>query len=60
MLEAAGDLIDAGRTAEACQQLQDAYQRTDGLPRPPEFVAGPAASTLAQMILDLMAVLGCE
>ncbi len=60
MIEAAGDLIDDGYIEEACQQLLDAYQRCDGLPRPPEFVAGPAASTLAQMILDLMGELDCE
>jgi hypothetical protein len=58
-IEAAGDLIDDGAIQEACQQLLDAYQRCDGLPRPPEFVAGPAAPTLAQMILDLMGELGC-
>jgi hypothetical protein len=53
MIEAAGDLIDDGNTTKACQQLQDAYLRTDGSSRPPEFVAGPAAPTLAQMIFDL-------
>lgn len=60
MIEAAGDLIDDGDIAEACQQLVDACNRTDGLERPPEFVAGPAASSLAQMIMDLMASLDCE
>jgi hypothetical protein len=58
-IEAAGDLIDDGELASACQQLMDAYGRCDGLPRPPEFVAGPAAATLAQMILDLMGEIGC-
>jgi hypothetical protein len=56
-IEAAGDLIDDG--ADACQQLLNAYERCDGLSRPPEFVACPAAAALAQMILDLMADLGC-
>lgn len=58
MIEAAGDLIDDGAVPEACRQLLDAYQRCDGLSRPPEFVAGPAAPTLAGMILNLMAALG--
>jgi hypothetical protein len=58
-IEAAGDLIDGGYIDEACQQLLDAYQRCDGLPRPPEFVAGDAAQTLAVKILDLMGALGC-
>lgn len=59
-IEAAGDLIDSGNIGSACNQLWDAYQRTDGLPMPPEFVAGPAASTLASMILNLMGSLGCQ
>lgn len=57
MIEAAGDLIEDDAIEEAYQQLLDAYQRTDGLPTPPDFVAGPAAPTLAGMISDLMAVL---
>ena len=57
-IEAAGDIIGDG--ADACQQLSDAYQRCEGLPRPPDFAQGPAAPTLAGMILDLMASLGCE
>jgi hypothetical protein len=58
-IEAAGDLIDDGALEDACQQLLNAYERCDGLLRPPEFVAGPAAATLAGMILDLMGELGC-
>jgi len=59
MLRAAADLINAGDTAGACQQLRDAYRRTDGNPRPPEFVTGPAALELAARILELRAALGC-
>jgi len=54
-IEAAGDLISEGYMDEACEQLMNAYLRCDGLPTPPEFVAGPAAPTLAGMILDLPA-----
>ncbi|GAF78455.1 unnamed protein product, partial [marine sediment metagenome] len=54
MIEAAGDLIDEGYFAEACQQLSDAYKKTDGLPKPPDFVIGSAVSTLADMIEDLV------
>jgi hypothetical protein len=57
---ASGDLIEDGAIADACEQLLDAYQRTDAFPRPPEFVAGEAAPTLAGMILQLMGALGCE
>jgi hypothetical protein len=59
MIEAAGDLIDDGYTETACWQLLDAYERCDGLFPPPDFVNGPAAATLRQMILDLMGELGC-
>ena len=62
MIETAGDLIDDGDIAEACVQLRDAYRKTDGLTppeSPPDFVTGDSADDLAQMILDLMASLGC-
>ena len=59
MLEAAGDLLQQGRIGGACQQLADAHDRTDGLPRPPEFVDGPAAADLALRIADLRSALGC-
>lgn len=58
-LVAAGDLIEAGEMYQACTELLSAYERCDGLPRPPEFAEGPAASELAGMIAQLMADLGC-
>lgn len=60
MIEAAEYFIIAGNTAGACQQLMEAYNRTDGLPRTPDFVAGQAASELAPMIQDLRANLECH
>ena len=60
MIEAAGDLIEAGETEEACVQLEAAYRKCDDFPKPPDFVAGEAAPTLADMIEDLMDSLGCE
>jgi len=60
MIEAAGDLIESGFFEEACQQLADALKKTDGSPKPPDFVAGPAASELADMICALRVTLGCE
>jgi hypothetical protein len=60
MIEASGDLIRAGDTAAACRQLLDAYRKTDGQPRPPDFVTGEAAWGLAAMIQDLMLSLGCQ
>ena len=60
MIEAAGNMIKAGLTEDACQQLQDAYNRTDGASPPPDFVTGEAAAELAQRIQELMVSLGCE
>jgi hypothetical protein len=34
MIKAAGDLIYDGFFTEACDQLRDGYQRTDGVPKP--------------------------
>lgn len=54
----AGTLIREARIAEASQQLLDAYSRSDGNPRPPDWVTGAAASELAAMIQNLRADLG--
>jgi len=54
MLESAGDLIESMLYDEARQQLESAYKKTDGFPKPPDFVAGPAASELSAMIQDLI------
>ena len=59
MIETAGDLIEDGLLDDACQQLQDAYKKTDGEPRPPDFVTGEATSVLAILIQDLMTSIGC-
>lgn len=59
-IESAGDLISDGCMEEAGDQLMNAYLRCDGLSRPPEFVAGDAAPTLASMILELIDSLSCE
>ncbi|MDH3672424.1 MAG: hypothetical protein OES46_14915 [Gammaproteobacteria bacterium] len=44
---------------EAYDQLQDALNSTDGFPKPPDFVIGPAASELVSMIQDLRIDLAC-
>ena len=59
MIETAGDLIEDGLLGDACEQLQAAYKKTDGEPRPPDFVTGAAASELAILIQDLMTSIGC-
>ena len=59
MLLSAGVLIDAGDYEQACRQLASAWAKTDGLPRPPDFVGGEAAKDLADMIEELMGAIGC-
>jgi hypothetical protein len=59
MIQAAGDLIQQGRVADACLQLRDAIDRTDGYPTPPDFVTGPAATQLMQKLQAVRATLGC-
>ena len=60
MIVAAGDLIRDGFFAEACGQLRDAEQRTDAVPKPPDFVTGPAAVDLRSFISRLRSELGCQ
>lgn len=60
MIEAAGDLIQQGRIEDACRQLADAANRTDGAERPPDFVEGPAAAELRVRIELLRSTLGCS
>lgn len=58
MIEAAGDLINQGCITEACLQLQNAYDRVDGQPKPPDFASGSAVAELANMIQQLINSLG--
>jgi hypothetical protein len=60
MIEAAGDLIEDGLDAEACDQLGAALKKCDGQPSPPDFVTGDAADVLKSMIEVLRTTLGCE
>lgn len=59
MIVATGDLLAKGYTAEACRQLWDLYEKMDGLPRPPDFVTGSAASTLAAKVQHLISYMAC-
>ena len=60
VVETTSRLARTGQFDDACRQLRDAYERCDGDPRPPEFVAGEAASELAAMILEVMSAQGCS
>jgi hypothetical protein len=65
MIETAGNLIDSGKTDEACGQLKAAYKKMDN-PDPPENstdfveVEGVAASDLSTMVQALMDGLDCK
>ena len=59
-LQMASDLIEIGDIDGACVHLKVASEKCDGHFPPPDFVVGEAATTLYNMILELMAELGCE
>ncbi len=59
MIDAAGDLIEAGFIEDACGQLRSASKRIDGDPRPPDFVAGDDAELIKAEIDFLLSSLGC-
>jgi hypothetical protein len=59
MIESMGSLFDAGFDEEACEQLTDAYHRTDGGFPPGDSVAGEAALGLADLLLSLRLEEGC-
>lgn len=54
MIEEAQALFESGMLEEAYEQLQDAYDRTDGESPPPDFVTGDSAPLLAALIMDLL------
>jgi hypothetical protein len=60
MLEMAGDFINIGDIEGACGQLHAASKKCDGESPPPDFVTGEAVSDLYNMIVELIAALGCE
>lgn len=60
MLEAAGNLLEAGQMAEGCQQLADIHLKVDGVSPPPDFVSGPATEGLANAIEGFMTYYGCK
>ena len=53
-IEYAGRLIDNGLTSRACQELYGVLSRTDGQTPPPDFVTGPAAIELEQLVQDML------
>lgn len=60
MLERAKSLIEEEQYDQACGQLRAAYKHSDGLNRPPDFVAGDATSELADKIMTLIEALEAQ
>ena len=59
ILYSADAAIDASDDAVACEELDDAYYRIDGIPRPNDYLVGPAVPTLSTLIILVMDSLGC-
>jgi hypothetical protein len=59
LIEESDDLIDAGDHAEACEVLDDAFLRIDGIARPNDYLVGPAVPTLSSLIGFVMDALDC-
>jgi hypothetical protein len=59
LLVAAGHLIEGGHYGLACFLIDRAFIRSDGFPRPRDFVEGDARSELNGMIGQCMADMGC-
>jgi hypothetical protein len=57
MLDPVQKMIEKGCYAEAADKLESIYKKTDGNTKPCDFVTGPAAGQMAQMILDLIETL---
>ena len=60
MLESAESLIEEEQYDQACGQLRAAYKHCDGQNRPADFVAGDAASELADKIMALIEALEAQ
>jgi hypothetical protein len=60
MIENVGSLVDDGFTSIACDQLLAASKKTDGQSRPKDFVTGPEAAELLQLILEMRDSFDCD
>jgi len=60
-ISTAANLLENGNFKEACQDLLDAYEGTDGSSQTPDLVYGQAAAELAKKIkLMRIEIIGCE
>ncbi len=54
------ELINGGDTETACEELASALRKTDGQPKPPDFVQGAGAADLAAAIQGAQSNSGCQ
>lgn len=59
MLNAASDAINLGKMTRACNQLQDALEKADGMRRPPDFITGPAVGGVTDQLNALLNYYNC-
>ena len=62
MIKASGDLVEDDLVGNACSQLDDAQNRTDGMSPPPDFVTGDAGAVASVFMCleNAQDALGCE
>lgn len=53
-------LTSAGTANNGCSNLQSAYKRVDGDPKQKDWVEGPAATSVAAAIQNVMNEMGCK
>jgi hypothetical protein len=58
MIEAVGDYLARGEYISARVQLADVIARCDGVPKPPEFVAGAARQAICDEARALLHAIG--
>jgi hypothetical protein len=52
-------LAEAGDIGGACNKFENALDRVDGVPKPPDFATGDAADDLRGLLQDLISSLSC-
>lgn len=60
MMISAGQLIESGNTADACNLFNSIYRKVDGAPKPSDLVTGEAAPGIAAGIVQIMTMLQCN
>lgn len=59
MLLSISDLIHSGLIEEACDQLEAAIKKCDGVANPPDFITGSDVPDLLKLLKEVKSPLGC-